>query len=96
MALTIRVEALESVAQARLAASGEELAAQRIAEELGFEVKLIGLPASRAGNPGKRKLARELAARGWSAARIARVLRVCERTAERWVVGTTRRGKVEG
>lgn len=82
MALTLRVEALEAAALARLAAGRDDLAAQRVAAALGFapEVLVLPKPAAR-----RRELARELRQRGWSAARLAKVFRVCERTAERWV-----------
>lgn len=91
--LSRRVELLESRSAARLAADADDLAAQQAAEALGFSVDVLWLPASThpGGNPRKRALARELARAAWSAGRIARVLRVAERTVERWTCRDKRR-----
>jgi hypothetical protein len=87
--LSARVLKVERALEGRLAADGDELAAQQQAEALGFGAEVLVLAASCQGasNRGKRAVARRLADKGWSAARIARVLRVCERTVERWSQG---------
>lgn len=88
LALAIRrIEGLERSQKRRLAANADELAAQELAEKLGFAVEILTLPAaSSAGNQAKRALAHGLSVRGWSAERIGRVLRVSERTIRRWAV----------
>lgn len=62
-------------------ANPDELAAQTLAQELGFDALVIRLPEKRSE---RILLARSLKAKNWSAARIARVLKICERTAQRW------------
>lgn len=93
MALTLRVRSLESAAQVRLAAGRDDLAAQRIAEALGFSPRVLILP--RAVAP-RRALARELRAQGWSAERIARVLRCSERTVRRCSAARAMSGQSAG
>jgi len=70
--------------------SADDLEAQRVAQEMGFGVEVIVLWKRRGGGlTGRtekiRKLALELHRRKWSASRIARALKCCERSVERWV-----------
>lgn len=79
MILQRRIEVLEAVNRAQL--SPDELAAEQVAQGLGFDALIILLPDKRSE---RIALARSLKANDWSAARIARVLNICERTAQRW------------
>lgn len=87
MALKVRIEAIEAKQAGRLAASKEELAAQRVAGELGFSPEVLMLPSQR---KQRRALAIALRDKGWSVTRIARALRCSERTIGRW--GASRTG----
>ncbi len=80
-ALSRRILQLERVAQERLEGDPDQLAAQRVAQELGFAAEVIMLPKR-----GKERgaLARELRLQHWSVSRIARALKCDECTVERW------------
>lgn len=81
-ALAGRMERVENLLRSRAASSADEKEAQRVAEKLGFDVEILLLPKQ---TQARRRLARELRAKGWSAARIARAFNCCERTAERLI-----------
>lgn len=83
-ALKLRVEKLERGAVARLAANADDLAAQKAAGELGFDVELFVM-TQRRGN--RVRMAQVLNQKGWSAERIGRVLRCSEKTIRRWLSG---------
>ena len=91
MALSVRVEALENAAHMRLALDADDAAAQAAAQELGFAPELVRLPASckQGSNQEKKAVARELLAKGWTRARVARTLRCSHRTVERWAAVST-------
>ncbi len=80
-ALSRRLERLEQLARARAAASGDEAEAGKVAQIVGFPVEVLILPGETAA---RRQLAGELRKRGWSAARISRVLHCDEKTVRRW------------
>ena len=86
-----RVVKLEQVQQLRLAAGADDVEAQRLAQELGFEIALVVLPKTKNRKPAevdtaRRELGCQLHFKNrWSASRIARALNVCERTVERWI-----------
>jgi hypothetical protein len=81
-----RIAVLEA-GQAGLTAGADELAAQRVAQRLGFGVEVLRVPAGTSAreNAVKRLLASQLAGLEWSQARIARVLHVTERSVCRWL-----------
>jgi len=79
--LVRRVEALEGLARARAAASGDELEAQITAELIGFSVDVLVLPEC---IEERQRLARRLRLKGWSFERISRVLGCCEKSVRRW------------
>ena len=79
-AMIQRLEMLEQGAQARLACGVDDLTAQRAAEDLGFTAQLVVLLEKK----DRHALSQRLKGDGWSGARIARALEVCERTIERW------------
>jgi DNA-directed RNA polymerase specialized sigma24 family protein len=80
-ALSRRVARLEEVARAQAVVGVDGAEAGRLAQQLGFEVEILVLP-ERMGE--RRALALQLRARGWSYARIARVLACDEKTVRRW------------
>jgi hypothetical protein len=84
-----RVRRLEVIFETRAIFTDDEREAQRIAEQLGFDVEILMLPV-KPGTKGaaeRRKVAMELRRRkNWPVSRIARALHCCERTAERMVV----------
>jgi DNA-binding NarL/FixJ family response regulator len=75
--LSRRVDQLETLAR-----SATDAGAADVAREAGLPVEILLLPERQAE---RRALAGKLRERGWSVARIARALRCCERTVERWV-----------
>lgn len=77
-----RVQKLEVLFASRAVLSGDEREAERIAGTLGFAIDIIML-SHQTGE--RRKLAIELKQLGWPVSRIARVLKCCERTVERWL-----------
>lgn len=81
-ALSKRIERLEELLRTRAAASGDELEAQRVAQVIGFPVEVLVVP-----HRYHERLAfmRELRKRGWSFARISRVLNCDEKTVRRWL-----------
>lgn len=81
-ALARRVSRLEDLQRLSAVGTADEKEAQRIAQTLGFAVEVLIIPKRFAE---RKRLARSLRAKGWSAARIARVFRCCERTAERMI-----------
>ena len=86
MALSVRIDALEQASHARLAIDADDLAAQQVAQELGFAAELVRLPAccKQGANREKKAMANSLLAKGWGKARVARTLRCSERTVARW------------
>jgi hypothetical protein len=87
-ALTLRVAGHDRTLQALMTSSADDLAARRAAQQMGVGVEILILPA-RAGE--RRALAWQLSKQGWSADRIARVLRCAGRTVERWLASARRR-----
>lgn len=81
-ALSRRVERLEELARARAAGSSDVAEAQKVAQLVGFPVEILVLPKR---IEERRRLARELRSRGWSAARIARVMKCGERAVAFWL-----------
>ena len=87
-----RIKQLEIRAEYQKAGSADDLEAQRLAQEKGFNVDLVFLPDGRGKQFERDKkaaqriaLARELRyKRNWSLSRIARALKRAERTVERW------------
>ena len=77
--MTRRLDLLEAAGQARLASDADDLAAQRVAESMGFTARLVVV-----GKKFRVEVARKLKGEGWSSTRIARVLEVTDRTVERW------------
>jgi Homeodomain-like domain len=80
-ALTQRVAHLELLFAGQRASTDDWHMAVSIGQEIGFGVDVLVLPTKVAE---RRRLAKTLKERGWSAARIARALGCGERTAVRW------------
>jgi|ERR1043166_2238855 DNA-binding NarL/FixJ family response regulator len=80
-ALARRVEALESMLRLVQGSGADAREAGRMVLEVGFPVEILHLP-SRVDE--RRTVALRLRERGWSQARIARVMGCCEKTVERW------------
>jgi AraC-like DNA-binding protein len=77
-ALIRRIEVLERQHASALAGSADDLAAQRVAQEMGFNAEVVQLCAA-----SVVRLEKELRGKGWSMERIARVLKCSERTVRR-------------
>lgn len=80
--LSRRVEALEVVVRHLTVASGDAVAAGKCAENMGFEVDVLVLPAR---VTERRNLAKVLRVKGWSCSRIGRALGCDEKTVRRWL-----------
>lgn len=81
-ALSRRVEKLEIQFHSAALASGDDKEAQILAETMGFPVEIVFTPQP--SSPQREKLARALKAKKWSNERIARVMKVSERTVRTW------------
>lgn len=77
-----RIEILEGLEAGRRSLDADEAAAQKVAQDIGFTPAVLTVPAKR---DERMTLARQLRSRGWSLARIARVMRTGERNVARWV-----------
>lgn len=80
-ALSRRMARCETLLAFKQQDHGWSAAAAAVAEEIGVGAAVMN---DGAAIEGRRKLAMALAKRRWSCARIARVMGVCERTAQRW------------
>jgi hypothetical protein len=87
-ALSHRVQRLEVLAGMGKPASEDEKVAQRLAEELGFEVEILYPPKGEGAMKvveQRRRTAHALKQQGWSVSRIARALKTCERVVLRYL-----------
>jgi DNA-binding NarL/FixJ family response regulator len=80
-ALSLRLGQVEERLAALSRATADGALAQQLIQEMGFSLDCLFIP-SRVLE--RRRLAENLRRRGWSQARIARVLNCCEKTVERW------------
>jgi DNA-binding NarL/FixJ family response regulator len=80
-ALALRLGQVEERLAALSRATADGVLAQQLIQEMGFSLDCLFIP-SRVLE--RRRLAENLRRRGWSQARIARVLNCCEKTVERW------------
>lgn len=80
-ALQHQMQRLQVAFTALVAGDADGRVATAMAQELGYPVEVLVVSELRVE---RRALARKLSGQGWSAARIARSLRCCEKTVRRW------------
>jgi len=81
-ALESRLRKLEIEFGQMVKARGDDLRAQRVAQELGFGVEVLH-SLQRGRRKERQLLAAELKKKGWSSERVARVLNCSSRTVQR-------------
>jgi ribosomal protein L29 len=82
-----RLRKLEVFFEQRMMFTGDEREAQRVAEQLGFDVEVVLLPVETTDRfaEARRTIARVLRKKKWTVERIARAMNCSPRTANRWL-----------